>query len=100
MRGFENDFQEKALFIYISELCEIPAEMCTDWVIYDAIMHHLVMNAIKFNKFQGSIIIDMSYHKLPVPRYNQRLVSGVSDEGWSLGTDLGVSNRNLIQIEQ
>ena len=89
-KPFENHFQEKDLFIYIAELCKIPVEMCTDWVIYDTIMHHLIMNAIKFNKFKGGIIIDLSYQELYVSgRCNLGLLP-------QLPHAIDDSNRNLI----
>ena len=38
--------------------------MCTDWKIYEEIIFHLIQNAIKFNKFGGSIVIDLSYQEI------------------------------------
>jgi hypothetical protein len=38
--------------------------MHTDWKIYDEILFHLIQNAVKFNKFGGSILFDFSYQEL------------------------------------
>lgn len=38
--------------------------MHTDWKIYEEIIFHLIQNAVKFNKFGGSILFDFSYQEL------------------------------------
>ena len=40
--------------------------MCFDMKIYEEIIFHLMQNAIKFNKKEGCIIIDLSYQELEV----------------------------------
>ena len=67
MSHFEITKSTKNLVIEISDVNQVPEDMCTDWKVYEEILFHLVTNAIKFNKNNGSLSIGLSYIQLKFP---------------------------------
>ena len=41
---------------------EIPDEICADWSIYGEILFHVMQNAVKFSRKDGTITIVLSYY--------------------------------------
>ena len=59
---FYHPLKFKNILVEVVEGNAIPEWVCTDWILYKEILYHILQNAIKFNKQNGSIRIVVSFH--------------------------------------
>lgn len=62
LQPFDPLLLAKKIRVQVIEMNEIPNWACADWDKYEGILYHLMQNAIKFNKDNGSIKVIFSYH--------------------------------------
>lgn len=64
LQPFYHAFDSKKLIVEVQELNWIPSWARTDWKLFREALFHTLRNAVKFSRYNGRIVIAVSYHSL------------------------------------